>query len=100
MRSLAGGTGIHCSKLEPLNERARMHRAGLAFASMSQNNATVVYAGIDIAKDTLQLSLCGTSENLPNDAKGHARILRLLSAAEAARPGAKVHVILESSGAR
>ena len=76
-----------------------MHRAGLAFASMSQNNANTLYAGIDIAKDTLQLSLCGASEKLPNDARGHARILRLLCAA-AARPGAKVHVILESSGAR
>lgn len=75
-----------------------MHRAGLEFASMSQNNTTTVYAGIDIAKDTLQLSLCGASENLPNNARGHARILRLLCAAEAARPGAKVHVILEATG--
>jgi transposase len=98
MRSPAGGADIHCSKLEPLNERARMHRAGLAFASMSMNNSTTLYAGIDIAKDTLQLSLCGTSENLPNDARGHARILKLLCAAEAARPGAKVHVILEATG--
>ena len=98
MRSPAGGAAIHCSKLEPLNERARMHRAGLAFASMSQNNIPTLYAGIDVAKDTLQLSLCGASENLPNEAKGHARILRLLSAAEAARPGAKVHIILEATG--
>ena len=75
-----------------------MHRAGLEFASMSQNNITTLYAGIDIAKDTLQLSLCGASENLPNNARGHARILRLLCAAEAARPGAKVHVILEATG--
>ena len=76
-----------------------MHRARLALASMSQNNPTTVYAGIDIAKDTLQLSLCGASENLPNDARGHARILRLLCAAEAARPGSKIHVILEATGA-
>ncbi len=75
-----------------------MHRAGLEFASMSQNNTTTVYAGIDIAKDTLQLSLCGASENLPNNARGHARILKLLCAAEAARPGAKVHIILEATG--
>jgi transposase len=98
MRSPAGGADIPCSKLAPLNERARMHRAGLAFARMSQNNPTILYAGIDIAKDTLQLSLCGASENLPNDARGHARLLRLLCAAEAARPGAKVHVILEATG--
>ena len=75
-----------------------MHRARLAFASMSPNNITTLYAGIDIAKDTLQLSLCGSSQNLPNDAKGHTRILRLLCAAEAARPGAKVHIILEATG--
>ena len=75
-----------------------MHRARLAFASMSQNNITTLYAGIDIAKDTLQLSLCGASENLPNNVRGHARILKLLGAAEAAQPGAKVHVILEATG--
>ena len=44
-----------------------MHRAGLAFASMSQNNKTIndnklsFYAGIDVAKATLQLSINATS---------------------------------------
>ena len=47
-----------------------MHRARLAFASVSVNNVTTVYAGVAIAKDTLQISLCGASENLPNDARG------------------------------
>ena len=47
-----------------------MHRARLAFASVSVNNVTTLYAGVAIAKDTLQLSLCGASENLPNDARG------------------------------
>ena len=75
-----------------------MHRARLAFASMSQNNITILYAGIDIAKESLQFSLCGASENLPNNSKGHARILKLLGAAEAAQPGAIVHVILEATG--
>lgn len=75
-----------------------MHRARLALARMSQNNSTTLSAGIDLAKDTLQLSRCGTSENLPNDARGHARLLQLLGAAEAARPGGKVHVILEATG--
>jgi transposase len=76
-----------------------MHRAGLAFASMSQNNNNpIFYAGIDIAKATLQLSLGGASSSLANDPKGHARILKLLAAAEAARPGYKIHVILEATG--
>jgi transposase len=77
-----------------------MHRAGLAFASMSQNNNNnlTFYAGIDIAKKTLQLSLGGASSSLANDSKGHARILKQLVAAEAARPGYKIHVILEAIG--
>ena len=76
-----------------------MHRTGLAFASMSQNNNNpIFYAGIDIAKATLQLSLGGASSRLANDPKGHARILKLLAAAEAARPGYQIHVILEATG--
>lgn len=76
-----------------------MHRTGLAFASMSQNNnITTLYAGIDIAKATLQLSLGGVAQNLGNDPKGHACILKRLSAAEAAQPGSQIHVILEATG--
>ena len=79
-----------------------MHRAGLAFASMSQNNKNnnnlTFYAGIDIAKATLELGLGGTSSSASNDPKGHARILKLLAAAEAARPGYKIHVIVEATG--
>ena len=79
-----------------------MHRAGLAFASMSQNNKTnnilTFYAGIDIAKATLEFNVEGTSSSLTNELKGHARILKLLAAAEAARPGYKVHVIVEATG--
>jgi transposase len=79
-----------------------MHRAGLAFASMSQNNKTnnilTFYAGIDIAKATLELNVDGTSSSLTNELKGHARILKLLAAAEAARPGYKIHVIVEATG--
>jgi len=79
-----------------------MHRAGLAFASMSQNNKTnnilTFYAGIDIAKATLELNVGAASSSLTNDPKGHARILKLLAAAEAARPGYKIHVIVEATG--
>lgn len=76
----------------------RMHRTGLVFASMSQTNHTIIYAGIDIAKATLELHLEGASESLTNDGKGHLRLIHLLKAAEAARPGSKVHVILEATG--
>jgi len=66
---------------------------------MSQNNNNpIFYAGIDIAKATLQLRVGGASSSLANDPKGHARILKLLAAAEAARPGYKIHVILEATG--
>jgi transposase len=65
---------------------------------MSQTNFTILYAGIDVAKATLQLSLGGAAYSLANDAKGHVRILKLLTAAEKARPGCRVHVILEATG--
>ena len=87
------------SKLEPLIERAtNCTGAGLAFASMSPNNlTTTIYAGIDVAKATLELSVRGVSHSVANDAKGHARISKLLTAAEAAQPGSKVQVILEAT---
>jgi transposase len=76
-----------------------MHRVPrLAFARMSQNNSTTFYAGIDIAKATLELRLGNGSYSLPNDAKGHARLCKLLAAAQAAQPGRQVHVILEATG--
>lgn len=76
-----------------------MHRPGLAFASMSQNNNTsTIYAGIDVAKATLQLSLGAASHRLANDSKGHARSLKLLAAAQAAHPDRTLHVILEATG--
>jgi len=81
-----------------------MHRAGLAFASMSQNNKTIndnklsFYAGIDVAKATLQLSINATSWTLSNDPKGCIRILKLIAEAEATRPGYKIHVIVEATG--
>ncbi len=89
---------IRSSKLEPLKERARMHRTGLAFASMSQNNNPMIYAGVDVAKATLQLSLNGAGHSFANDAKGHARILHRLDAAEQAQPGHHVHLVLEATG--
>lgn len=67
---------------------------------MSPNNLPTIHTGLDIAKATLQLSLRGTSHALDNDAKGHARLLKLLGTAEreSGGGGAKAHVILEATG--
>jgi transposase len=55
-------------------------------------NPLPVYAGLDIAKATLQLHLQGRQHALPNTAAGHARLLKLLAAA----PGG--HVVCEATG--
>lgn len=67
-------------------------------ASMSQNNHSIIYAGVDIAKETLQLSVAGAQHQLPNDHKGHQRLLRLLVAAESVSPLGQIHLVLEASG--
>ena len=53
---------------------------------------TSVYAGLDIAKASLQLHLQSKSYDLPNTTEGHAQLLQRL----AAIPG--VHVICEATG--
>ena len=69
-----------------------MHRRRLAFTSMSQNKQQTVYAGVDVAKKTLQLDWGGASYELSNDATGWARLRKLLGAP---RHG---QVILEATG--
>jgi len=59
---------------------------------MSKNNPPILYAGLDVAKSALQLDLAGKSHALTNDAKGHARLLKVLRD----QPGA--HVICEATG--
>jgi transposase len=59
---------------------------------MSQNNMPILYVGLDVAKSSLQLDLAGKSHPLTNDAKGHARLLKLL------RPHPTVHVVCEATG--
>jgi transposase len=59
---------------------------------MSQNNTSILYAGLDIAKASLELHLAGKSHPLANDAAGHAVLLKLLHA----HPG--VQVICEATG--
>jgi transposase len=59
---------------------------------MSQTNTNTLFAGLDIAKSSLQLHLAGQFHRLTNNAKGHQRLLKLLSAQ------ASVHVICEATG--
>jgi transposase len=59
---------------------------------MSQNNTSILYVGLDVAKLSLQLHLAGRFHSLANDAKGHAQLLKLLRG----HPGA--HVICEATG--
>ena len=56
-------------------------------------NMSIIYAGLDVAKLSLQLHLQAQSHKLPNTAAGHQRLLTLLRAL----PG-PVHVICEASG--
>ena len=60
-------------------------------ATMNQN-ITPVYAGLDIAKATLQLHLRGRAYDLSNTVGGHSQLIRRL----AATPG--VHVVCEATG--
>ena len=59
---------------------------------MSQINPSIVNAGLDVAKPTLQLHLAGASHSLGNDAKGHIKLLKLLRAHPTA------HVVCEATG--
>jgi len=59
--------------------------------TLNQNPLTV-YAGLDIAKATLQLHLQNVQHALTNDAKGHATLLKLLRAV----PG--VQIVCEATG--
>jgi transposase len=67
---------------------------------MSSNKQSIIYAGVDVAKQTLEVSLMGQSHSLPNDKKGQGRLLRLLGKvpARAAEPGLTLQVVLEASG--
>jgi transposase len=59
---------------------------------MSQNNPSILYAGVDVAKASFQLDWQERSLELPNDRRGHTRLLRLLG-----DPTGK-QVALEASG--
>lgn len=59
---------------------------------MSQNNSTILYVGVDVAKSSLQVDLSSQPHTLTNDAKGHAQLLKLL------RRHPAVQVICEATG--
>jgi len=59
---------------------------------MSQNNASILYVGLDVAKLALQLHLAGRFHSLPNDPKGFTQLLKLL------RPHPNAHLVCEATG--
>jgi transposase len=59
---------------------------------MSQNNISILYVGLDVAKLSLQLHLAGRFHPLANDGKGHAQLLKCLRA----HPNAQV--VCEATG--
>lgn len=59
---------------------------------MSQNNPSIIYAGLDVAKDSLVLDFQGRTHTLSNDPGGHAKLVGLLAVV------ANLHVVLEATG--
>jgi len=59
---------------------------------MSENNTSIIYAGLDIHKATLQLHFANRDDELPNTPAGHRKLLALL------RSHPNPHVICEASG--
>ena len=59
---------------------------------MSPNNPPILYAGLDVAKLTLELHLAGQTHALTNDPRGHAQLCKKL----ASHP--RVHVVCEATG--
>jgi len=79
--------------LEPLPEHADL-AVGAARITRMSPNMSIIYAGLDVAKSSLQLHFNQQSHRWPNTAAGHQRLLTLLRAL----PGSEVHVICEASG--
>jgi len=59
---------------------------------MSQNNTSIIYAGLDIHKETLALHILGRDTTLPNTPAGHRKLLNILV------KHANSHVVCEASG--
>jgi transposase len=97
----AGAARASCPSLEPLIEPVQTHRARICknesehyentMNNLPEKTATV-YAGLDIAKATLQLHCQNQPAALPNNAQGHAELVKRLQAV----PGA--HLVCEATG--
>ncbi len=59
---------------------------------MSQTNINTLFAGLDVAKYSLQLDLANQLHRLPNDPKGHRQLIKLL------RTQPAVQIVCEASG--
>jgi transposase len=59
---------------------------------MSQNNNSILYIGLDVAKASLQIDLAGHSHSLTNNTKGQTQLLKMLRDYPAA------HVVCEATG--
>lgn len=59
---------------------------------MSQNNASILHVGLDVAKLSLELHLAGRFHSLANDPKGYAQLLKHL------RAHSHAHVVCEATG--
>jgi transposase len=59
---------------------------------MSPNNTSIIYAGLDIHKATLQLHFANRDDELPNTPTGHRKLLALL------KVHPNPHVVCEASG--
>jgi len=59
---------------------------------MSQNNLSIIYAGLDIHKASLQLHLHGRDLQLPNTTAGHRKLVGILQSTP------NSHLVCEASG--
>jgi transposase len=59
---------------------------------MSQTNIHTLFAGLDVAKSSLQLHLANRLHSFSNDPKGHRQLIKLLHDYD------PVHIVLEATG--
>jgi transposase len=59
---------------------------------MSQTNTNIMFAGLDVAKSSLQLHLANQFHSLTNDVKGHRQLVKLLRVQPA------VQIVCEATG--
>src|SRR6185436_10028241 len=95
VRSPAGSARALRPELEPLPERplaSSYYKNESEHNRIMNQNLTPVYAGLDIAKASLQLHLQSRLYDLSNTGAGHTQLLKRLATI------AGVHVICEATG--